>query len=107
MPIELMKANVETAAPPLVHRIYNAARITLGLMAAVMVATIVILVPTLEREATVERQRAEEIADENRVYCEKRGLRAGTKDYASCSMDLDDIRARHERRILDQMESVL
>jgi hypothetical protein len=51
--------------------------------------------------AEIERQQVAEIAAENRTYCEKWGMRAGTREHAGCTLDLDEIRARHAKRVLD------
>jgi hypothetical protein len=46
-----------------------------------------------------DQQLAEEIAAENSTYCEKWGMRPRTREHASCTLDLDDIRARHVKRV--------
>jgi len=107
MPIELTRSKIQRAAPSLMQQISNIASITLAVLAVIVAAGIIILIPTLQLEAVAERQRAEEISDENKHYCEKWGLHAGTKDHANCTMDLDEIRARHEQRIVEQMENML
>jgi hypothetical protein len=50
--------------------------------------------------ASLERQRKSEIAAENRSFCEKWALPAGTSQHVACVADLTTIRARHEKRIL-------
>jgi hypothetical protein len=50
-----------------------------------------------------QRIRAQEIFEENRTYCEKWGMRAGTHEHTLCTFDLNEIRAKHERRINDDM----
>jgi hypothetical protein len=50
--------------------------------------------------AEIERQQWAEMAAENRAYCEKWGMRAGTREHAACTLDLDEIRARHAKRVL-------
>jgi hypothetical protein len=49
----------------------------------------------------VEGQQALEIAQENKGYCEKWGMPAGTHEHIICTMDLDAIRAKVEQRIAD------
>ena len=56
-----------------------------------------------EARATAERQRALEISEENRFYCEKWGMKAGTHEHTLCILDLQDIRAKVEQRIDDDM----
>ena len=65
---------------------------------AVGVASWLISYGTEMRNA-VEFRRAMEIMDESRTYCGKWVLRETAVAYAACSKDLEDIRARHERRI--------
>jgi len=50
-----------------------------------------------------ERIRAQEIFEENRAYCEKWGMQAGTHEHTLCTFDLNEIRAKHEQRISDDM----
>jgi hypothetical protein len=52
-----------------------------------------------EIRAGIESQRILEIASENRLYCEKWGMREGTESYLQCALDLQRIRANVERRI--------
>jgi hypothetical protein len=42
-------------------------------------------------------QRKKDLADE-RVTCEKWGIRAGNENYNICIADLEDIRTKHDRR---------
>ena len=65
---------------------------------AVGVASWLISYGTEMRNA-VEFRRAMEIEDESRTYCGKWGMRETTAAYAACAKDLENIRARHERRI--------
>ena len=65
---------------------------------AVGIASLLVSYGTEMRNAA-EFRRAMEIEDESRTYCGKWGLRETTAAYATCSKDLEDIRARHERRI--------
>ena len=53
----------------------------------------------LEYQKAAEIRRAAEIDSENRTVCEKWGLLESPLQYAACSEDLNDVRARHERRI--------
>ena len=72
--------------------------------AAIMIAIMIAYYPRiLEARARIERQRAQEIAEENRAYCEKWGLRAGTHEHTLCTLDLDEIRAKVEQRIADDI----
>jgi hypothetical protein len=57
--------------------------------------------------AEIERQPAAEIAAENRAHCEKWGMRAGTREHAGCTLDLDEIRARHAKSVLVASEGLI
>lgn len=62
--------------------------------------TIVFVVPGIPAaRARMERARLSEIAAENRFYCEKWGMPAGTHRHVLCTLDLQQIRASVERRI--------
>jgi hypothetical protein len=54
-----------------------------------------------EARAIAEAQRVHEISEENRFYCEKWGMRAGSHEHVICTMDLNHIRQEVERRIAD------
>jgi hypothetical protein len=43
-----------------------------------------------------------EISQENKRYCEKWGMPAGTHEHIICTMDLDAIRAEVEWRIAEE-----
>jgi hypothetical protein len=51
----------------------------------------------------VERERLKEVSDENRFYCEKWGMKAGTHEHVLCTLDLQEIRARVEERIASDL----
>src|SRR6516164_6485136 len=62
-----------------VRRITEIAPTVLWALAAAGAAIMIMYFPRiLEARATIERQRAQEITEENRAYCEKWGLKAGT-----------------------------
>ena len=71
------------------------------LTAAVVVVGLSVLITYkgLEYRKAAELQRATEIEKENQTICKKWGLLESPLFYASCSADLNDVRARHERRI--------
>ena len=69
---------------------------------AAWVAYVIISIPRLsEAAATAERQRAQEVSEENKFLCEKWGMRANTHEYVLCTMDLNEIRAKVEERIAE------
>ena len=53
----------------------------------------------IEARHLAEDQRARDIAAENKAYCEKWGMRAGSREFMGCMLDLQDIRAEDEQRI--------
>jgi hypothetical protein len=65
------------------------------------VAAIVMIQRAPQVRVEMERQQAAEIAAENRAYCEKWSMRAGTREHAGCTLDLNEIRTRHAKRVLD------
>jgi hypothetical protein len=64
------------------------------------VAAIILIQRAPQVRAEIERQQSAEMAAENRAYCEKWGMRAGTREHAACTLDLDELRARHAKRVL-------
>ena len=87
-----------------VWRITEIAPTVLWPLAAAGAAIMIMYCPRiLEARATIERQRAQEIIEENRTYCEKWGLKAGTHEHTLCTLDLQEIRAKVEQRIADDL----
>ena len=87
-----------------VRRITEIAPTVLWALAAAGTAIMIMHFPRiLEARATIERQRAQEITEENRAYCEKWGLKAGTHEHTLCTLDLQEIRAKVEQRIADDL----
>jgi hypothetical protein len=71
----------------------------LCMLAAVVVAAFLALNPwTAAMHAKARAQLAQEIALENKTFCEKRGFIAGARDYAACVSDLNELRANHDKR---------
>src|SRR5262245_9233437 len=54
-----------------------------------------------EAREIAQAQRAHEISEANRFYCEKRGMRAASHGHVICTMDLNHIRQEVEQRIAD------
>ena len=87
-----------------VRRIAEIAPTVLWALAAAGATIMIMYFPRiLEARATIERQRAQEITEENRAYCEKWGLKAGTHEHTLCTLDLQEIRAKVEQRIADDL----
>jgi hypothetical protein len=87
-----------------VRRITEIAPTVLWALAAAWAAIMIMYFPRiLEARATIQRQRAQEITEENSAYCEKWGLKAGTHEHTLCTLDLQEIRAKVERRVADDL----
>jgi hypothetical protein len=92
------------AVSPLVAKIYDIVHAGFWALAASWVLMLVINFPRiLEARAVAERQLLQEISDENRSYCEKWGMKAGTHEHTLCTLDLQEIRARVEARIASDL----
>lgn len=76
---------------------------------AALVAGYIIAVHPQMVEARNKEQAllAETIAAETAAFCEKRGFLTNTREHLSCAQDLNDLRARHERRIYESLSGIL
>jgi hypothetical protein len=70
-----------------------------GVCGALAVVAVVMIQKAPQVRAEAEQQLATEIAAENRAYCEKWGMPAGTRAHALCTLDLDQMRARQAKRL--------
>jgi hypothetical protein len=70
-----------------------------------LAAWLAILLSSLPRmsvaRAIAQRERAQELIAENQSYCTKWGLVSGSHEYTLCTMDVQEIRAKHERRLAE------
>jgi len=77
------------------------------LLWAALAAWTVILIGSIPRmthaNAVAERQRVQELIAENHFYCAKWGLIANSHEHTLCTMDVQEIRARHEQRLTDDL----
>ena len=78
-----------------------------GICGALAVVAITMIQRAPEVRAAAESRQAAEIASENRAYCEKWGMRAGTREHAACTLDLDELRARHGKRLAVETQGLL
>jgi hypothetical protein len=82
--------------------VYSAAHVFFWCLLAAIVAMALFSIPRIsEARAVAERERLREISAENRFFCEKWGLRASTHEHLICTMDLNEIRSRAEKRLTD------
>src|SRR5262249_15575469 len=59
-------------------------------------------IPSLREQ--YQRVRAQEIADENALYCKKLNMKVGTPAFNECLFVLGDFRAKVEQRIYNEIE---
>jgi len=87
-----------------IHAIYDNVHAALwALLCAFVVWTVVVVVPKLPAaREKFERVRAQEIAVENKFYCEKWGMPVGTHTHTLCTLDLQQLRAKIAKRMADE-----
>jgi hypothetical protein len=90
----------------IVGRIYDNVEIALwAMLLAFVMYFVAFIVPNVpEIQARGERIRAEEIAAENALFCEKLGTIRGTEKYNQCLLDVGAFRLKVEKRINDENE---
>jgi hypothetical protein len=90
----------------IIHRTYD--NVHAALWAALLVFVLyfaVFVAPKLpEARARAESQRILEISTESRFYCKKWKMLEGTHENAQCRLDLQEIRAKVEQRIADDID---
>jgi hypothetical protein len=88
----------------LMPRLYSIAYTALWAGLAICLAMVLNSLPKLSQaRAVAERQQAQELIAENHFYCTKWGLVAGTHAHTLCTMDVQEIRAKHEMRLAEDM----
>jgi hypothetical protein len=70
-----------------------------GVCGALAVVALTMIREAPRVSAAAQQRLDAEIAAENRAYCEKWGMRAGTREHAACTLDLDQIRAGEAKRV--------
>jgi hypothetical protein len=89
-------------ARTIIHQIYDTLHMALWALGIAWVVFLLLHIPQMrDALAIAEAQRVLEISQENKFFCEKWGMRAGTHEHLICTMDLDAIRAKVEQRIAD------
>lgn len=87
-------------AAGLIRKVYEVGEITMLGIAALFAVEAALLIYNAPRiYARIDQQIANEIAEENRLFCEKRGLMQGTHAFTACELDLNEVRAKHDKRI--------
>jgi putative hemolysin len=78
-----------------------------GVCGALAVVAVAMVQQAPQVRAAAEQQQAAEIAAENSAYCEKWGMRAGTREQVICTLDLDEIRARQAKRLAAGIQGLI
>jgi hypothetical protein len=87
----------------IIHRVYDTVHAALWALGIAGAVFLLLHIPQMrDARAIAEAQRAQEISQENKFYCEKWGMRAGSHEHLICTMDLDHIRQQVEQRIADE-----
>jgi hypothetical protein len=90
------------------HRAYDLVHAGLWAIGAALLLWLVFHSAALsDLRSHAEAQRALEITAENRAYCEKWGIPAGTHAHTLCTLDLQELRAKHEQHLLQGVEPFL
>ena len=97
----LVRVMYSRNASTIVRRIYDTVNMAFWALLGAVVFLFLHIPQMREARAIAEAQRVQDIAEENKRYCEKWGMRAGTHEHLICTMDLDAIRAEVEQRIAD------
>jgi hypothetical protein len=99
----LMKSNNTLA---LVHSIYDHVHLALwAILAASVVFFVAFIAPRLpEAAARAEALRILEISQENESYCAKWQMGLGTKMHDQCISDLQELRAKVEKRLAAEFD---
>jgi hypothetical protein len=87
----------------IIRQIYHTVHMALWALLVAGTAFLLLHIPQMrDARAKAEAQLALEISQENKLHCEKWGMRSGTHEHLICTMDLDAIRAKVEQRIADE-----
>jgi hypothetical protein len=89
-----------------IHRVYDNVHAALwaALCAAVLMFAAVVGPQIPRAQAAAQAKRLLDVAAENRAYCEKWGMAAGTAKQAQCLLDLQGLRAEVENRIAEDAD---
>jgi hypothetical protein len=85
-----------------IHRIYDNVQMALvAVGCAVGLYFVMFVLPHVSKiQAAAESGRILQITAESRHYCEKWGMHEGTENYLQCTLDLQQIRANTEARLI-------
>ena len=86
-----------------IRRVYDIVHMALWALLVAGTVFLLLQIPRMrEARAIAEAQRALEISEQNRFFCEKWGMRAGSHEHLTCTMDLGQIRREVEQRIAEE-----
>ncbi len=57
-----------------------------------------------DAHAALQQQRNVEMAAESRALCQKWGMLTGTEKFDECLVDIQTVRERHAKRVMDDVE---
>jgi hypothetical protein len=87
-----------------IDRVYNEINVVLWAVGVALMVYLLLHIPEMrDARARADAQLAQQISNENKFYCEKWGMPAGTHEHVICTMDLVRIRQETEQRIADEM----
>jgi hypothetical protein len=61
---------------------------------------------TPEAQTIAQQQQQDAIWRENRFFCERHGMAAGTREHIQCVRDLTEIRAQEDRRTAAAIDGI-
>jgi hypothetical protein len=86
------------------QRIFGIVHVALWSLLTAVALYLVLSIPRMSAaQLAAAHQRALNIAEENRRYCEKWGMAPGTHEHTLCTLDLQELRSRIEQRIADDL----
>jgi hypothetical protein len=78
--------------------------LALCVLAAGLAAFFFVMNPKItEMHAQAQALLAAEVARENTAFCEKRGFSEGAREFTSCMADLNELRAKHDKRTYESV----
>lgn len=76
--------------------------------ALIIAAVLIAMQPTISAmHAKAQALVVEEVARENTTFCEKRGFTAGAREHEDCVRDLNDLRAKQDKRTAESAYGIL
>jgi len=87
-----------------IRRVHNELNVALWAVGVAGMVYLLLHIPEMQdARARADAQLAQQISNENKLYCEKWGMPVRTHEHVICTMDLVRIRQETEERIADAM----